>query len=118
MTMTLSTLRAYEFSIYNEGFHSFAVDVPNPFGRANWRHAVWQKGYDAAMTKALEPRPPIRQGHLYQLLDMRVIAMESSDEDEARVAPIVDGNLGPSFVTLSKNLTALPMRYFHGQVPT
>ena len=56
-----------------------------------------------------------RQGHAYDYGGREVIALESGAA--VRVAEIEDGWLGRPYNVCASWLTALPMRYFHGQVP-
>lgn len=67
----------------------------------------------------------ISQSHLYSFRDKRVMAMESVDlnalDSKVSVAEIIQSRpwnkeLGCPFVVDAKELTPLPMRYYHGQL--
>lgn len=55
------------------------------------------------------------QGHLYEYLDHRVIALETGSQVE--VAIIHDPWLGQRMDVRAEELTPLPMVYYHGEVP-
>ena len=59
----------------------------------------------------------IQQGHRYRHGDKEVLALESGRA--AKVAEIEPGDLwlGRKYGARSEWLQALPMRYFHGEVP-
>jgi hypothetical protein len=59
------------------------------------------------------------QGHRYRWRGRDVLALQSGTE-RVRVAPIVGGDgypLGQPLTAPVRALRALPMVYFHGQVP-
>ena len=63
----------------------------------------------------------IQQGHKYLCHLGSVLALESADGAEpVKVAAINYGQpypLGPAEIVIADELTPMPMRYFHDQVP-
>jgi hypothetical protein len=59
-----------------------------------------------------------RQGHRYSWRGHDVIALSSGKS--VQVALLLPGAhwIGIKFVAMARHLTPLPMRYFHGQVPS
>jgi len=65
----------------------------------------------------------IKQGHKYEYAGREVIAIENISDGIVRVKPIEADpfgawtGLGRDWLVLADDLKALPMKYFHGQVP-
>jgi len=69
------------------------------------------------MTQAIEREPVAvaRQGHAYDHFGTRVLALSSGPRPSIRA---IEGLwLGPLREADAADLVALPMAYFHGQVP-
>lgn len=60
----------------------------------------------------------IQQGHAYRYAGSKVIALETTDDPYVVVIEVRhDGWPGEKWVAMRQDLTPLPMRYFHGQLP-
>lgn len=63
----------------------------------------------------------IHQGHKYRCGDLSVLALESAKGAEPVKVAVIHGNqpypLGHAEYVIADELTPLPMRYFHDQVP-
>ena len=62
----------------------------------------------------------IKQGHKYQYNDMQVLALENTANKDTLVSELeysMPYFLGKSFMADSSKLKALPMKYYHGEIP-
>lgn len=58
----------------------------------------------------------MRQGHAYDWRGLKVIALQNGVE--GMVGVVLDGWFSDRRFVRAKDLVPLPMKYFHGQVPT
>ena len=62
----------------------------------------------------------VRQGHAYEHKAAKVLALQSADRGMVQVAKVDESQpypLGRAHYVPIADLTRLPMRYYHGQVP-